>query len=247
MIRTLLSFLMLGLLATAAQGQSRATGVGFDLTATDGIRFLAAEGRYEAEGNVQLVVGDWVVLANRVVASLDDNQERMERLTAEGKVFLQRETFKARASRLTLRLDEQEIKLRGSPLNIQMGEDRLVTEGSLTYGLETGDMVIEQGFVLQTNGAVVTGGAASLAVREGAVQDIRVRGGADVEQGDFRATAQALHYDRARAQVALDGAVVLQSGGVLLSGASAVYDLETGALQLNNDSNQRVSGALRSQ
>ena len=243
----LLAALALGLLHSSAWGQSRATGEGFDLTATDGIRFLAAEGRYEATGNVQLVVGDWIVLADRVVATLDADQQKMERLSATGKVFLQRENLKARVSDLTLKLNPQKLTLRGAPINMQMGEDRLVSEGTLSFDLESGSMSLEQAFVLQAAGAVISGGAATVTMASGVVQELRVRDGADVEQGDFRAAAQSLRYDREAGEVFLDGAVVLQSGGVLLSGASAMFDLTSGALQLNNDSDQRISGALRSQ
>ncbi|MGA0234470.1 MAG: hypothetical protein ACO3NE_02665, partial [Alphaproteobacteria bacterium] len=94
---------------------------------------------------------------------------------------------------------------------------------------------------------VISGGAATVTMASWVVQELRVRDGADVEQGDFRAAAQSLRYDREAGEVFLEGAVVLQSGGVLLSGASAVFDLTSGALQLNNDSDQRISGALRSQ
>jgi len=81
MIQTLLSPLFLFVVsfclpASSALAQSRASGAGFDLTATDGIRFLADAGRYEATGNVQLVVGDWVVLADRIVASLDAHRHQ---------------------------------------------------------------------------------------------------------------------------------------------------------------------------
>ena len=239
--------LMLGLLPALALSQSRATGDGFDLTASDGIRFLAKEGRYEAQGAVQLIVGEWVVLADRVVATLDDKQQQMEQLSAEGKVFLQRDTLKARVSDLSLRLDQQQLVLRGAPINMQMGRDRLVSEGELTFDLESGVMSLEQAFLLQADGVTISGGAATVTMAAGVVQELDVSDGADVERDDFRAAAQSLRYEREAGKVFLDGAVVLQSGGVLLSGASAVFDLNTGALQLNNDSDQRISGALRSQ
>jgi len=239
--------LMLGLLPALALGQSRATGEGFDLTASDGIRFLAQEGRYEAQGAVQLIVGDWVVLADRVVATLDDNQRQMKHLSAEGKVFIQRDTLKARVSDLSLRLDQQQLNLRGAPINMQMGDARLVSEGELSFDLESGSLTLKQAFLLQAEGLVISGGAATVATAAGVVKELYVSDGADVERDDIRAAAQNLHYDRDAGKVSLDGAVVLQSGGVLLSSASAVFDLTTGALQLNNDPDQRISGALLSQ
>ncbi|MDG1415384.1 MAG: LptA/OstA family protein [Alphaproteobacteria bacterium] len=252
MIQTLLSPLFLFVVsfclpASSALAQSRASGAGFDLTATDGIRFLADAGRYEATGNVQLVVGDWVVLADRIVASLDAQHVRMERLLAEGTVFVQSGTFKARAASLELRLQAPKVELRGAPVSVQMADDRMVTAGSLSFLIDAGELRIDQDFVLQTRGAVIAGGRASMMTVDGVLDALHVQGGVDVERDGFRAAAESLRLDRENNLILLEGAVVLQSGDVLLSGISATFDLESGAVNINNDTSGRVSGALRSQ
>ena len=71
--------------------------------------------------------------------------------------------------------------------------------------------------------------------------------GVDVERDGFRAAAESLRLDRENNLISLEGAVVLQSGDVLLSGISATFDLESGAVNINNDTSERVSGALLSQ
>ena len=230
-----------------ACAQSRASGAGFDLTATDGIRFLADAGRYEATGNVQIVVGDWVVLADRVVASLDAEQASMAGLSAEGTVFVQSGTFKARAAHLELQLQTQTVKLSGAPVSVQMADDRLVTAGSLSFFVDQGGLSIDQDFVLQIQGTVIAGGSASIEMTGGVLETLKVQGGVDVERDSFRAAAETLSLNRASNEILLEGAVVLQSGDVLLSGISAIFDLESGAVQINNDTSARVSGALRSQ
>jgi len=252
MNRSVLSLLilfamLLCLPAPVAYAQSRASGAGFDLTATDGIRFLADAGRYEATGNVQIVVGDWVVLADRVVASLDAEQASMAGLSAEGTVFVQSGTFKARAAHLELQLQTQTVKLRGAPVSVQMADDRLVTAGSLSFFVDQGGLSIDQDFVLQIQGTVIAGGGASIEMTGGVLETLKVQGGVDVERDSFRAAAETLSLNRARNEILLEGAVVLQSGDVLLSGISAIFDLESGAVQINNDTSARVSGALRSQ
>jgi lipopolysaccharide export system protein LptA len=244
----LILFAMLLCLPTpVAYAQSRASGAGFDLTATDGIRFLADAGRYEATGNVQIVVGDWVVLADRVVASLDAEQASMAGLSAEGTVFVQSGTFKARAAHLELQLQTQTVKLRGAPVSVQMADDRLVTAGSLSFFVDQGGLSIDQDFVLQIQGTVIAGGSASIEMTGGVLETLKVQGGVDVERDSFRAAAETLSLNRASNEILLEGAVVLQSGDVLLSGISAIFDLESGAVQINNDTSARVSGALRSQ
>jgi lipopolysaccharide export system protein LptA len=239
--------MLLCLPAPVACAQSRASGAGFDLTATDGIRFLADAGRYEATGNVQIVVGDWVVLADRVVASLDAEQASMAGLSAEGTVFVQSGTFKARAAHLELQLQTQTVKLRGAPVSVQMADDRLVTAGSLSFFVDQGGLSIDQDFVLQIQGTVIAGGSASIEMTGGVLETLKVQGGVDVERDSFRAAAETLSLNRASNEILLEGAVVLQSGDVLLSGISAIFDLESGAVQINNDTSARVSGALRSQ
>jgi lipopolysaccharide export system protein LptA len=244
----LILFAMLLCLPTpVACAQSRASGAGFDLTATDGIRFLADAGRYEATGNVQIVVGDWVVLADRVVASLDAEQASMAGLSAEGTVFVQSGTFKARAAHLELQLQTQTVKLRGAPVSVQMADDRLVTAGSLSFFVDQGGLSIDQDFVLQIQGTVIAGGSASIEMTGGVLETLKVQGGVDVERDSFWAAAETLSLNRASNEILLEGAVVLQSGDVLLSGISAIFDLESGAVQINNDTSARVSGALRSQ
>ena len=244
----LILFAMLLCLPTpVAYAQSRASGAGFDLTATDGIRFLADAGRYEATGNVQIVVGDWVVLADGVVASLDAEQASMAGLSAEGTVFVQSGTFKARAAHLELQLQTQTVKLRGAPVSVQMADDRLVTAGSLSFFVDQGGLSIDQDFVLQIQGTVIAGGSASIEMTGGVLETLKVQGGVDVERDSFRAAAETLSLNRASNEILLEGAVVLQSGDVLLSGISAIFDLESGAVQINNDTSARVSGALRSQ
>ena len=239
--------MLLCLPAPVAFAQSRASCAGFHLTATDGIRFLVDAGRDEATGNVQIVVGDWVVLADRVVASLDAEQASMAELSAEGTVFVQSGTFKARAAHLELQLQTQTVKLRGAPVSVQMADDRLVTAGSLSFFVDQGGLSIDQDFVLQIQGTVIAGGSASIEMTGGVLETLKVQGGVDVERDSFRAAAETLSLNRASNEILLEGAVVLQSGDVLLSGISAIFDLESGAVQINNDTSARVSGALRSQ
>lgn len=243
------SLLLFCLLSAPLQAlsQSRASGAGFDLTATGGIRFLSETGRYEASGEVQLVVGTWVVLADSVVAALDDAQSQIASLTAEGTVFVQNETFKARADQLDLRFVNPRVRLLGTPVSVQMGTERLATEGPLIYDIEAGSLSMPQAFVMQVEGAVITGGEARLLLENGRMEALAVAGGVDVQRDDFRAAAETLYYAPDLGILMLKGAVVLQSGDILLSGASASFDLSTGAVELSNDSDQRVSGALRSQ
>lgn len=249
MIRLLIASLLAMLAAPlAAHSESRATGVGFDLTATGGIRFLADAGLYEASGEVQLVVGDWVVLADRVVAALDTAQDQVASLTADGTVFVQNDTFKARADSLDLRFADTLVSLKGTPVSVQMGgEQRLVSIGSLRYSVTGGILTIPQDFVMQVSGATIAGGQARLKLSDGSLQALDVTGGVEVQRGDFRAAAEALNYAPGVGTLLLEGAVVLQSGEVLLSGASASFDLDTGAVQISNDSNQRIFGALSDQ
>lgn len=82
---------------------------------------------------------------------------------------------------------------------------------------------------------------------DGVLDALHVQGGVDVERDGFRAAAESLRLDRENNLISLEGAVVLQSGDVLLSGISATFDLESGAVNINNDTSERVSGALRSQ
>lgn len=227
--------------------QSRASGVGFDLTATGGIRYLSESGRYEASGEVQLVVGTWVVLADRVVAALDDAQTQIASLTAEGTVFVQNDTFKARADQLDLSFVNPRLRLLGTPVSVQMGAERLATDGPLIYDIDAGSLSLPQAFVMQVEGAVITGGEARLMLEGGSMEALAVTGGVDVQRDDFRAAAETLDYAPDPGILKLKGAVVLQSGDILLSGASASFDLNTGAVELSNDSDQRVSGALRTQ
>jgi len=245
MNRFLALFLLgLALIPHAVFAQSRATGTGFDLTATDGIRYIADAGRYEASGDVQLVVGAWVVLADQVVAVLDGPQDQIDSLTATGTVFVQNESFKARADALELRLSDPLVTLRGEAISVQMGDERLMTQRRLTYAVKDGTLTIPQAFVLQVDGAVIAGGEAALVLADGGMQALHVDAGVDIERDDFRAAAEQMDYAPIDAKIVLSGAVVLQSGDVLLSGASAVFDLKTGAVQISNDTSQRVSGAL---
>jgi lipopolysaccharide export system protein LptA len=171
----------------------------------------------------------------------------MAGLSAEGTVFVQSGTFKARAAHLELQLQTQTVKLRGAPVSVQMADDRLVTAGSLSFFVDQGGLSIDQDFVLQIQGTVIAGGSASIEMTGGVLETLKVQGGVDVERDSFRAAAETLSLNRASNEILLEGAVVLQSGDVLLSGISAIFDLESGAVQINNDTSARVSGALRSQ
>ncbi|MGB1149190.1 MAG: hypothetical protein ACPG5C_03750, partial [Alphaproteobacteria bacterium] len=89
-------------LTSSALAQSRVTSGGFDLTAQEGIAFDAAEGTYRATGEVQLVAGDWVVLADTVEARLGTHGRSVSSIKASGGVFVRSPLVTARAAVMTL-------------------------------------------------------------------------------------------------------------------------------------------------
>lgn len=239
-----LLFLLCLSLPSLGSTQTRATGDGFDLTANDAIRFDADAAGYEASGDVQLVVGPWVVLADQVTARLDPSQTRVTTLGARGKVFIQQDGFRARAAAADLDLSTQGLRLSGAPVNLQLGEDRLITDGAVVFAVEQGTVTIEDAFVLQLDGTSFSGGRAQAQVMGDRVQTVSVVGGVQLEGPSVKLAADRLALDRESGSLRLEGGVVVQSGGVLLSGAAAVYDLATGTVALSNDDAQRVTGVL---
>jgi lipopolysaccharide assembly outer membrane protein LptD (OstA) len=114
----------------------------------------------------------------------------------------------------------------------------------VVFAVEQGTVTIEDAFVLQLDGTSFSGGRAQAQVMGDRVQTVSVVGGVQLEGPSVKLAADRLALDRESGSLRLEGGVVVQSGGVLLSGAAAVYDLATGTVALSNDDAQRVTGVL---
>ena len=229
----------------AALAQSRAAGNGFDITAQNGIRFNADAGAYVASGEVQLVAGDWVVLADSLTARLDSSRSAVGSVEAEGQVYIQRDNLKAQASRVLIRPADAVIELRGTPTNIQLGEDRLVAQGAVVLNQTSGEVQVQGDFVLvvgeiQLSGQTARGSFADNALRQfEAGDDVRIEG------DGWLAAAERLSLDRESNALSLEGSVALQQGSFVLSGTRVDYNLATGSLSIDGQDNGRIRGALK--
>ena len=247
-IASLILLLLLLLPCFSALAQTRATGSAFDLQAANGISFNVEQGQYQAKGDVQLVVQDWVVLADEMVARLNVQRDAIVSLHATGQVFVQQGEFKARGSVLNLNLSQEIVDLTGAPTTLQFRDDRLVTDGPVAFSLTDERLDVAQDFALTLDGIVLSGRRLQATLGNQQLDTLAVAGNVNVERGALRAGGETLSYARADNVLRLSGAVVVQNAGVLLSGSSATYDVATGALSLkNNGEEQRVSGALNFQ
>ncbi|RZO31644.1 MAG: hypothetical protein EVA88_01920 [Rhodospirillaceae bacterium] len=254
---TVLAFACFDPAPVPAVAQSRATGSDFDLAAQNGISFDANTGVYRATGEVQLVVGDWVVLADGIEASLRENElsvsghgqtgPDLSKITASGGVFVRNPQVTARCETLTLDPDRETVNLTGPGVVLQLEGSRLVTDGVLRFDARAGRFSLDGAFILQWDGLRLSAEAASGALDETRLALLEARGGAALEGTGWRAAAQTVRFDQAAAQVRLNGAAVVQQGDLMLSGTGLVYDLDTGSLMLDGGAGGRISGTLSGQ
>lgn len=234
-------------LTSSALAQSRVTSGGFDLTAQEGIAFDAAAGRYRATGEVQLVAGDWVVLADAVEARLGAAGRTVSSVEASGGVFVRSPLVTARAAVMTLRPDSGDVDLAGPDVVLQFDGSRLVTDGLLRLDAGAERFTLDGAFVLQWGEVRLSAESGSGALDAAQLASIEASGSASLQGADWRAAAERLRFDEAASKVWLDGAAVVQQGDMVLSGAGLVYDLATGSLILDGGTGGRISGALGGQ
>ena len=234
-------------LTSSALAQSRVTSGGFDLTAQEGIAFDAAAGRYRATGEVQLVAGDWVVLADAVEARLGTAGRAVSSVEASGGVFVRSPLVTARAAVMTLRPDSGDVDLAGPGVVLQFDGSRLVTDGLLRLDTGAERFTLDGAFVLQWGEVRLSAESGSGALDATQLASIEASGSASLQGVDWRAAAERLRFDEAASKVWLDGAAVVQQGDMVLSGAGLVYDLATGSLILDGGTGGRISGALGGQ
>ena len=234
-------------LTSSALAQSRVTSGGFDLTAQEGIAFDAAAGRYRATGEVQLVAGDWVVLADAVEARLGTAGRAVSSVEASGGVFVRSPLVTARAAVMTLRPDSGDVDLAGPGVVLQFDGSRLVTDGLLRLDTGAERFTLDGAFVLQWGEVRLSAESGSGALDAAQLASIEASGSASLQGADWRAAAERLRFDEAASKVWLDGAAVVQQGDMVLSGAGLVYDLATGSLILDGGTRGRISGALGGQ
>ena len=234
-------------LTSSALAQSRVTSGGFDLTAQEGIAFDAAAGRYRATGEVQLVAGDWVVLADAVEARLGTAGRAVSSVEASGGVFVRSPLVTARAAVMTLRPDSGDVDLAGPGVVLQFDGSRLVTDGLLRLDTGAERFTLDGAFVLQWGEVRLSAESGSGALDATQLASIEASGSASLQGVDWRAAAERLRFDEAASKVWLDGAAVVQQGDMVLSGAGLVYDLATGSLVLDGGAGGRISGALGGQ
>lgn len=234
-------------LTSSALAQSRVTSGGFDLTAQEGIAFDAAAGRYRATGEVQLVAGDWVVLADAVEARLGAAGRTVSSVEASGGVFVRSPLVTARAAVMTLRPDSGDVDLAGPGVVLQFEGSRLVTDGLLRLDAGAERFTLDGAFVLQWGEVRLSAESGSGALDAAQLASIEASGSASLQGADWRAAAERLRFDEAASKVWLDGAAVVQQGDMVLSGAGLVYDLATGSLILDGGTGGRISGALGGQ
>lgn len=234
-------------LTSSALAQSRVTSGGFDLTAQEGIAFDAAAGRYRATGEVQLVAGDWVVLADAVEARLGAAGRTVSSVEASGGVFVRSPLVTARAAVMTLRPDSGDVDLAGPGVVLQFDGSRLVTDGLLRLDAGAERFTLDGAFVLQWGEVRLSAESGSGALDAAQLASIEASGSASLQGADWRAAAERLRFDEAASKVWLDGAAVVQQGDMVLSGAGLIYDLATGSLILDGGTGGRISGALGGQ
>ena len=234
-------------LTSSALAQSRVTSGGFDLTAQEGIAFDAAAGRYRATGEVQLVAGDWVVLADAVEARLGTAGRAVSSVEASGGVFVRSPLVTARAAVMTLRPDSGDVDLAGPGVVLQFDGSRLVTDGLLRLDTGAERFTLDGAFVLQWGEVRLSAESGFGALDTTQLASIEASGSASLQGVDWRAAAERLRFDEAASKVWLDGAAVVQQGDMVLSGAGLVYDLATGSLILDGGTGGRISGALGGQ
>ena len=234
-------------LTSSALAQSRVTSGGFDLTAQQGIAFDAAEGTYRATGEVQLVAGDWVVLADTVEARLGTDGRSVSSIEASGGVFVRSPQVTARCAVLTLRPDSGDVDLAGPGVVLQFDGSRLVTDGLLRLDTGAEHFTLDGAFVLQWGEIRLSAEGGSGALDADQLASIEASGSASLQGADWRAAAERLRFDEAASKVWLEGAAVVQQGDMVLSGAGLVYDLATGSLVLDGGAGGRISGALGGQ
>ncbi|MGB0745754.1 MAG: LptA/OstA family protein [Alphaproteobacteria bacterium] len=234
-------------LTSSALAQSRVTSGGFDLTAQEGIAFDAAAGRYRATGEVQLVTGDWVVLADAVEARLGTAGRAVSSVEASGGVFVRSPLVTARAAVMTLRPDSGDVDLAGPGVVLQFDGSRLVTDGLLRLDTGAERFTLDGAFVLQWGEVRLSAESGSGTLDATQLASIEASGSASLQGVDWRAAAERLRFDEAASKVWLDGAAVVQQGDMVLSGAGLVYDLATGSLILDGGTGGRISGALGGQ
>ena len=234
-------------LTSSALAQSRVTSGGFDLTAQEGIAFDAAAGRYRATGEVQLVAGDWVVLADAVEARLGAAGRTVSSVEASGGVFVRSPLVTARAAVMTLRPDSGDVDLAGPGVVLQFDGSRLVTDGLLRLDAGAERFTLDGAFVLQWGEVRLSAESGSGALDAAQLASIEASGSASLQGADWRAAAERLRFDEAASKVWLDGAAVVQQGDMVLSGAGLIYDLATGSLILDGGTWGRISGALGGQ
>lgn len=234
-------------LTSSALAQSRVTSGGFDLTAQEGIAFDAAAGRYRATGEVQLVAGDWVVLADAVEARLGAAGRTVSSVEASGGVFVRSPLVTARAAVMTLRPDSGDVDLAGPGVVLQFDGSRLVTDGLLRLDAGAERFTLDGAFVLQWGEVRLSAESGSGALDAAHLASIEASGSASLQGADWRAAAERLRFDEAASKVWLDGAAVVQQGDMVLSGAGLIYDLATGSLILDGGTGGRISGALGGQ
>ena len=234
-------------LTSSALAQSRVTSGGFDLTAQEGIAFDAAAGRYRATGEVQLVAGDWVVLADAVEARLGTAGRAVSSVEASGGVFVRSPLVTARAAVMTLRPDSGDVDLAGPGVVLQFDGSRLVTDGLLRLDTGAERFTLDGAFVLQWGEVRLSAESGSGALDATQLASIEASGSASLQGVDWLAAAERLRFDEAASKVWLDGAAVVQQGDMVLSGAGLVYDLATGSLVLDGGAGGRISGALGGQ
>ena len=234
-------------LTSSALAQSRVTSGGFDLTAQEGIAFDAAAGRYRATGEVQLIAGDWVVLADAVEARLGAAGRAVSSVEASGGVFVRSPLVTARAAVMTLRPDSGDVDLAGPGVVLQFDGSRLVTDGLLRLDTGAERFTLDGAFVLQWGEVRLSAESGSGTLDATQLASIEASGSASLQGVDWRAVAERLRFDEAASKVWLDGAAVVQQGDTVLSGAGLVYDLATGSLILDGGTGGRISGALGGQ
>jgi lipopolysaccharide export system protein LptA len=234
-------------LVPSALAQSRATGGGFDLTAQSGISFDADRGTYRATGDVQLVAGDWVVLADVIEARMREGDRGVARIEASGSVFVRNPQVTARSGHMTLYPDSGEVDLEGPGVVLQFDGSRLVTDGTLRLDTRAERFTIEGAFVLQWGEIRLSAEAGSGGLDATRLATIEASGAASLQGEDWRAAADRLRFEESVSKVWLEGATVVQQGDTVLSGAGLVYDLRTGSLVLDGGAGGRISGALGGQ
>ena len=246
---TLILLVLFCATGSTALAQSRAAGAGFDISAQNGIAFDADAGLYRASGEVQLVAGDWVVLADALTARLTPARDSIVSVEAQGQVYVQRGALKAQASNLLVRPAEALIEMRGTPANLQLGDDRLVTEGLVILDQDQdqgeGAVTVEGDFVLVLGDIRLSGRAAAGWFLDDVLSRFEARENVRVEGDGWLAAAERLSLDRETDDLILEGAVALQQGTFILSGNRVDYNLSTGSLNIDGQDNGRIRGALR--